>query len=68
MVNILDGICPNTPILDFIGEDNCWPKSATRKSWLAITRELIKQIIADIDLDPEAISEVEEAFISAGLL
>ena len=45
-----------------------WPKSATRKQWFEITRELVKQTIADMDLDPAAMSEVEEAFIGAGLL
>ena len=30
--------------------------------------ELIRQTIADMDLDPDALAEVEEAFIGAGLL
>ncbi len=64
MTNLLDHI-PLTPLLD--GVDH-WPKSATRKQWGEITRELVQQTIADLDLDPEAMREVEEAFIGAGLL
>ena len=64
MANLLDYI-PRTPLLDGV-ED--WPRSATRKQWLEITRKLVHQTIADMDLDPEAMSEVEEAFIGAGLL
>ena len=42
--------------------------STTRKEWFAITRQLIQETIADMDLDPAALAEVEEAFIGAGLL
>ena len=52
-------------ILDGLAE---WPASTTRKEWFAITRQLIQQTIADMDLDPAALAEVEEAFIGAGLL
>ena len=45
-----------------------WPRSATRKEWFRITRELVASTIADMDLDPAALAEVEEAFIGAGLL
>ena len=62
MANILDGICPEGSILDD------WPRSATRKEWFRITRELVASTIADMDLDPAALAEVEEAFIGAGLL
>ena len=65
MANILDGICPEGFILDGL-ED--WPRSATRKEWFRITRQLIQETIADMDLDPAAMAEVEEAFIGAGLL
>ena len=68
MANVLDDICPETPLLDFIGQESHWPRSATRKEWFAITRQLIQQTIADMDLDPDALTEVEEAFIGAGLL
>ena len=64
MVNILDGICSEGLILDGL---NDWPRSATRKEWLRITRELFVSTIADMDLDPAALAEVEEAFIGAGL-
>jgi len=65
MANILDGICPEGSILDGLDD---WPRSATRKEWFAITRQLIHQTIAEMDLDPDALTEVEEAFIGAGLL
>ena len=65
MANILDGICPEGSILDGLDD---WPRSATRKEWFAITRQLIQETIADMDLDPVALAEVEEAFIGAGLL
>ena len=45
-----------------------WPRSATRKEWFRITRELVASTIADMDLDSAALAEVEEAFIGAGLL
>ena len=65
MVHFLDGICPESSILD--GLDDL-PRSATRKEWFRITRQLIQETIADMDLDPAALAEVEEAFIGAGLL
>ncbi|QNI50138.1 hypothetical protein SynRS9915_00416 [Synechococcus sp. RS9915] len=65
MDNILDGICPEGFILDGLDD---WPRSATRKEWFRITCELVARTIADIDLDPAALAEVEEAFIGAGLL
>ena len=45
-----------------------WPRSATRKEWFRITRELVASTIADMDLDSAALAEVEEAFIGTGLL
>ena len=65
MANILDGICPEGSILD--GLDDL-ARSTMRTEWFRITRQLIQQTIADMDLDPAAIAEVEEAFIGAGLL
>ena len=65
MAKILDGICSNTPILEGIDD---WPRSVSKKEWFRITRELIQSVIADMDLDPDSLSQVEEAFISAGLL
>ena len=65
MAKILDGICSNTPILEGIDD---WPRTALKKEWFRITRELIQSVIVDMDLDPDSLSQVEEAFISAGLL
>ena len=64
MANILDGI-PGGSVLDGLDD---WPRSATRTEWFRITRELVASTIADIDLDPVALAEVEDAFIGAGLL
>ena len=65
MPNILDGLGLEGSVLDGLAE---WPISTTRKEWFAITRRLIQQTIAAMDLDPAALAEVEEAFIGAGLL
>ena len=65
MANIFDGICPEGSILD--GLDDL-PRSVTSRESFAITRQLIQQTIADMDLDPAALAEVEDAFIGAGLL
>jgi len=62
--NLLDHI-PRTPLLDGVDD---WPKSATRKQWFEITRRLVQNTIDEMDLDPAAMGEVEEAFIGAGLL
>ena len=65
MANILDCMGLEGSILDGLDD---WPRSATRKEWFRITRELVASTIADMDLDPDALAEVEEAFIGAGLL
>ena len=65
MASIIDGLRLEGSVLDGIAE---WPASTTRKEWFAITRVLIQQTIADMDLEPAALAEVEEAFIGAGLL
>ena len=65
MVSIIDGLALKGHVLDGLAE---WPASTTRKEWFAITRGLIQQTIAEMDLDPAAMAEVEEAFIGAGLL
>ena len=65
MTNVLDGLGLEGSILDGLDD---WPRSATRKEWFRITRELVASTIADMDLDPAALAEVEEAFIGAGLL
>ena len=64
MANILDGICSEGFILDGL---DYWPRSATRKEWFRSNRELVASTIADMELDDEALSEVEQAFIGAGL-
>ena len=56
--SFLHGIFPEDSILDGLAE---WPASTTRKEWFAITRGLIQQTIAEMDLDPAALAEVEEA-------
>ena len=65
MASILDGLGLEGSVLDGLDD---WPRSATRKEWFRITRQLIQQTIAHMDLEPVALAEVEEAFISAGLL
>ena len=63
MTNLLDHVSP-TPVLEI----DVWPRSATRKEWFAITRRIVHDTIADMDLDDAALAEVEEAFIGVGLL
>ena len=63
MPNILDHVSP-TPVL----EVDVWPRSATRKEWFAITRRIIQDTIADMNLDAAAEADVIEAFTSAELL
>ena len=54
---ILDHISP-TPVLDVV--DN-WPRSTTqhRTEWFRLTRDLIQSVIADMDLDPDSLSQAE---------
>ena len=63
MPKILDPVS-QTPLLEI----NDWSRSTTRKEWFAITRRIIQDTIADMDLDPAAEAEVVEAFTGAGLL
>ena len=67
MASILDGLGLEGSALDGLAE---WPAWTTRKEWFVITRQLIQETIADMEmeLDPAALAEVEEAFIGAGLL
>ena len=65
MTNVLDGLGLEGTVFDGLAE---WPASTTRNEWFAITRQLIRETIAEMDLDPAALAEVEEAFIGAGLL
>ena len=65
MASIVDGLGLEGSVLDGLDD---WPRSATRKEWFRITRELVDSTIADMDLEPAALAEVEGEFISAGLL
>ena len=65
MANILDGLGLEGSVLDGLDD---WPRSTTRKEWFRITRELVASAIADMDLPPNELAEVEEVFIGAGLL
>ena len=65
MASILDGLGLEGSVLDGLDD---WPRSATRKEWFRITRVLVASTIADMDLDPAALAEIEAAFIGAGLL
>ena len=65
MAKILNGICSAASILD--GLDDC-PRSATRTESSRIASELVASVIANMDLDPVALAEVEEVFMGAGLL
>ena len=65
MASINDGLALKGSIFDGLDD---WPRSASRKEWFRITRELVASTIADMDLDPAALAEVEEAFVGAGLL
>ena len=63
MLYILDHVS-STQVLEI----DVWPRSATRKDWFAITRRIIQDTIADMNLDPAAEAEVIAAFTGAGLL
>ena len=63
MTNILDHVSP-APVL---GIDDL-PRLATHKEWLAITRRMVQDTIAEMNLDPVAEAEVIDDFTSAALL
>ena len=62
MTNLLDHI-PRVPLLDTVDD---WPKSATRNQWFEIARKLVQEAIAEMDLGPGAMREVEQAFMELG--
>ena len=64
MANLLDHI-PNAPLLESLDH---WPATATRQHYFELTRELVASTIAQMDLPPHELAQVEEAFIGAGLL
>ena len=63
MSKIIDHVSP-TPVLEI----NDWPRSATRKEWFAITRRIVQDTIADMNLDPATEAVVVKAFTGVGLL
>ena len=63
--SFLHGICPEGSILNGLDD---WHRSTTRKEWFRITRVLVASTIAEMDLPPHELAQVEEAFIGAGLL
>ena len=63
MPNILDHVS-SAPLLEI---DDLL-RSARCKEWFAFTRRIIKDTIAEMNLDPDAEAEVIEAFTGAGLL
>ena len=63
MPNILDHVS-HAPVLEI----NDWPRSASRKEWFAITKRIIQDTIAEMNLDPAAEAEVIESFSSSRLL
>ena len=65
MASSLDGLGLEDSLLDGLVD---WLRLATRKEWFRITRELVASTIADMDMDPAALAEVQAAFIGAGLL
>ena len=64
MANILDGI-PGGSTLDGLDD---WPATATWQHYYELTRKLVASTIAQMDLPPHELAQVEEAFIGAGLL
>lgn len=58
-INTFDCVSPKGSILDGLDD---WPRSATRKEWFRITRELVASTIADMDLPPNELAQVEESF------
>ena len=64
MANLLDHV-PAVPLLESLDH---WPATATRQHYFELTRELVADTVARMDLDPAALAEVEAAFIGAGLL
>ena len=65
MASIIDGLALKGSILAGLDDRS---RSATRKEWFRITRELVASTIADMDLDLAALAEVEAAFVGAVLL
>ena len=62
MIQILENVKAE-PMLESVDD---WPRSMKRQERFAITRFMVQNKIADIDLDEAALSKVKEAFIGVG--
>ena len=62
MIQILENVQAE-PMLESVDD---WPRSMKRQERFAITRFMVQNKIADIDLDEAALSKVKEAFIGVG--
>ena len=62
MIQILENVKAE-PMLESVDD---WPRSMKRQERFAITRFMVQNTIADIELDETALSKAEEAFIGAG--
>jgi hypothetical protein len=62
MSQILDHVKAE-PLLESVDD---WPRSIKRQKRFAMTRFMVQNKIADIDLDNAAMSKVKEAIIGAG--
>ena len=63
MTNLLDHV-PAVPLLESLDH---WPATATRQHYFELTRELVADTVAGMNLDPHAETEVIATFTSAGL-
>ena len=63
MPNILDHVSQALVL-----EIDLWPRSATSQEWCRITRRIIHDTIADMNLDPATEEVTVDAFTGAGLL
>ena len=62
MIQILENVKAE-PMLESVDD---WPRSMKRQERFAITRFMVQNKIADIDLDEAALSKVKEAFVGVG--
>ena len=62
MIQILENVKAE-PMLESVDD---WPRSMNRQERFAITRFMVQNKIADMDLDEAALSKVKEAFIGVG--
>ena len=62
MIQIFENVKAE-PMLESVDD---WPRSMKRQERFAITRFMVQNKIADIDLDEAALSKVKEAFIGVG--